>query len=384
MTLHETTEAAKKMVIGGVIGITGIIAMVIVFRIGIIVKDILFPPKSIPPNMAYGELAPITFPSDGVQGSFTYDLNTPTGTLPEDLPDRLDVFPITPKLPGLNNLKLAKSKIEELGLITSLGVPVEENALEEDKYEWAEPIGIKRKVIFDIVSFDFSVKSDYIISLNALNAEHITNQEAAIETVQTFLASIGLQPTDLDLAKTSIADKEKHYITTPKLYSINTQNGTLEPAESLSSTQVIRVDLYQKDITYDLDTGVKNSSGAIETVSVEYPILYPHPPYSTMSLMVASGINEPEVVDADFVHKNINLTPETVGVYPLKSVNDAYEELRQGKAYIAAFNGQPNAQVLISDVYLAYYIDKEKQEYLMPIFVFEGKDGFFAYVSAIQ
>ncbi len=384
MTLHDTTESAKKLMIGGIIGATGILSLVIVFRIGIIVKNILFPPRAIPPNVAYGELAPIHFPSDAVPGNYTYDINTFTGTLPEGLPDRLNVFPIVQKVPGLNNLKEAKSKIATMGLVTTVGTPVEENPIAEDAYEWVESTGLKRKVTFNIVSFDFTLKSDYLESLDAISANHIKSQDNAIDVGQTLLEEIGLKPNDLDLAKTSIIDKEKHYVTTPRLYSINTRNGTLETAESLSTAQVIRVDFYQKDVKYDLNTGLKNASDEIETTPIEYPILYPNPPYSTMSLLLASGANALEVVDADFTHQDINLTPDPQGIYPIKTVEEAYEELRQGKAYIAAYNNPENTQILINSVYLAYYMGKEKQDYLMPIFVFEGKDGFFAYISAVK
>ena len=39
---------------------------------------------------------------------------------------------------------------------------------------------------------------------------------------------------------------------------------------------------------------------------------------------------------------------------------------------------------VIRRVYLGYYDDFEEQEYLQPIIVFEGDDGFLGYVHALD
>ncbi len=387
MTLHETAETGKKFFIGSLFGLIGIFVLVILFRIGITIKNAIFPPQLEPPNMAYGELPPLTFPLDAVPGEYTYTIDTRTGTLPDtgplpdDLPDRLNVFPMVAPQPGLNSLELAKTKIQKIGFTTKTGAALPETPLGDEVYEWIESTGIKRKIIYDTVSFDFTLTSDYLTSITVLSAQKITDQNAAVAAVQTFLGNISQLPPDINLDLTNIFDEEKHYITTPKLYNI--VNGVLEPATSLSLTKAIRVDLYQKNVAYDLYTGELDPAGEPKTRKIDYPILYPNPPFSTMNFIAASGNSGLDIVNADFTHQEVNLTPDTVGTYPLKSATEAYDELRAGKGYIAA-NPTNNNDVIIKSVYLAYYLGKEKQDYLMPIFVFEGKDGFFAYVSAIK
>jgi hypothetical protein len=118
MTLHETTEVGKKFIIGSSFVTVGIISLVIMFRVGVLIKDVLFPPQKAPPNMVYGELPPLTFPESITKETYTYNLNTLTGNLPEDFPDRLNVFPIVQPAPNLGNLDIAKIKIQKIGLVT--------------------------------------------------------------------------------------------------------------------------------------------------------------------------------------------------------------------------------------------------------------------------
>ena len=113
------------------------------------------------------------------------------------------------------------------------------------------------------------------------------------------------------------------------------------------------------------------------------PILYPHPPYSTMSLWIAVGQAGPQVVTANFTHQTINTTPETEATYPIKTAEEAFEELKNGKAFIASYNGSAT-DIAITNVFLTYYLGEQPQEYLMPLIVFQGDNGFLAYISAVR
>ena len=76
MTLHETAELIKKSAIRGGFGLVGLVMLFILIRVGIFVKNIIFPPKVQPPTLAYGKLPPIQFPKSSVSDVFTYTLNT--------------------------------------------------------------------------------------------------------------------------------------------------------------------------------------------------------------------------------------------------------------------------------------------------------------------
>ena len=376
MSLHKATELIRKVGIGAGIGVGLIIALVLIFQIGVMFRNIVSPPKIVPPNQKYGVLSSIQFPESEIKNSFTYNINTVSGTLP-GFPDRLNVYPIVRPTPNLLNLDKAKSKVENLRFSAPQGKQPAETSLGNGKYEWLETTGINRRLLIDIITFDFSLSSTYLSNLTVLGAANLDNENNAVQTVQEFLNTMQLLPPDIDLTKTQNPKKDVNYNTYPQLFNII--NGDLVPTTSLSTTKVIRVDLYQKDIEYDIDTVKK---GAAKT-KMKLPILYPHPPYSTMSFWVASGQNNAEVYASEFVHREILITTDSPATYPIKTAQAAFDELKNGDAYIPSYLGL-DKEILISNVYLAYYFGGGDQEYLMPIIVFEGQNNFFAYVSAVK
>ncbi len=98
-----------------------------------------------------------------------------------------------------------------------------------------------------------------------------------------------------------------------------------------------------------------------------------------MTLFVENIQNQLQIVDGHFFHQNISTKFST---YPLKTADQAFSELKDQKAYIASYYGNNN-NVSIKNVFLAFYMEDAPQDYLMPIIIFEGDNGFFAYVSAI-
>lgn len=383
MTLHETTENVKKGGIATGIGLGVIITIVMIFKMSVMVFNILFPPNIAPPSMAYGKLPPLAFPPNAVEGNFVYKINTATGDLPNDFPDRLNVFPIIKDNAGLLNLKAVESKVAILRFVDDQNKLLPGIPLGNGNYQWEDPTGIKRKIIFDIVTFNFALTSNYLTSNTARRGRTLSTQDAAIQTVQAYLTSIDLVPNDLDIEKTKHPDPELSYLTAPRLYAI-AQDGSLTTASSLLLARVIRVDLYQKNVTYELNTGVSNDKKELQKLNIDMPVLYPKPPFSTMNFLIAAGESDAEIVDAHFLHQKINYAPDTEGTYPIKSPQEAFEEVKAKKAYIANYNTPEDNQILITKVYLAYYLGEEPQEYLMPIIVFEGQNGFYAYVSAVK
>src|SRR5258706_3939441 len=103
MTLHKTVQIAKKTAAGISVGILITIMLVLLFRLGVTVKNTLFPPEKQLPNHFYGVVPALKFPQSASSLNFTYNVNTVTGGLPE-FPDRVDIFPIIQAQPNLLNL----------------------------------------------------------------------------------------------------------------------------------------------------------------------------------------------------------------------------------------------------------------------------------------
>jgi hypothetical protein len=381
MTLHRTIDVAKKFLLGIGAGITVIIVIVLIVQLGIIIKNILFPPPIQPPNHAFDTLPAIDFPQNITSDKLTYTLNTITGTLPE-FPDRLNVFQIQQPQPNFLNLNKAKEKAAKLGFLNDKGGASPETNLGDATYQWTKEGSVSKRLTINIITFDLAFTSNYLTSPTVLEAKNLGNSKSAVDATKDFLNNIGLNFPDIVYEKTLNAETNKPYVTKPQLFSI--ENGTLVPTTSLSKTQVIRVDLYQKNMTYALNTGVSEVTGGFKKLDIDLPILYPRPPYSTMHFWLASEALGPEVYAANFIHKNIIQDEKAEqATYPIKTSQEAYDELVNGKAYIASYFGFEK-EIKIQNVFLAYFLGEDPQEYLMPIIVLEGDNGFFAYVSAVK
>lgn len=181
---------------------------------------------------------------------------------------------------------------------------------------------------------------------NVISANNLPDPVKAKSDGRNFLSSMSVLTDDIDM---------ENIITT----SLSISNGSLIPASSIANTQIIKVDFFQKAID-------------------ELPIYYPSYPESTMSLLIAGGQNRHQIVQANFFHQSIS---DESATYPIKTASEAFEDLKNGNAYI--FSGE-SEDILVRDISIGYYMSDEKQEYMMPIVVLKGNNNFVAYVSALK
>lgn len=341
LTLHQATEKTKVLLKFGGIFLATIFLLLIVFRIGGNLKEHFFPTPLPPPTVSFGKLKDLEFPQNETNKPLTYSLNTLSGTLPK-LSDRATVYKIIP--PEANILALQKAE----GIVQKIGFTDPPTALSESLYQWASQAYLSRKILLNIHSFDFNLSSDFLYNPEVLAAKSLPNENGAIAKAVSFSESLSLFPLDIDKSKT-------------KTTLLTIKNLKPTPTTSLSTANLIRVDFFQKDIN-------------------KFPIFYPHPSQSTMNVFIASGAVEGQVVEANFYHQNIS---EIAATYPIKTADEAFLELQKGKAYIASYFGE-DKNVIIKDVFLGYYLGEKPQDYLMPIIIFSGDNGFFAYIQAVK
>lgn len=346
LTLHQATDEIKT------VAKIGTIVVVIIFLIfflwkGIgIMQNIINPPPPPPPNTIYGKLPLLTFPESEVKTSFTYRIDTISGELPS-FPDRIAVFPIEQEEPNLLALERAQERVEQLGFFNP-GVPISPSL-----YQWTDPTDPNRILKYDIVSLNFSLTSPLSTNAALLSGRYLPAAEEAKQEAIGFISSLTTFPQDIDSRKTTI-----------ELFSLI--NGTIVPATSFANAQLTRVDFFQQSI-FDL------------------PVFYPKAATSTMQVTIGSGDFEPKVLFADFFYQKYSSPSATteIATYPVKTTQEAYDELQKGNAYIIS-GPQETTTIAIKDVKLGYYFDSKPQQYLTPIFVFEGEQGFTAYVSAVK
>ncbi len=338
-TLSQTTSKVRSITkwVGTILGVLSLILIGV--RGFAIIKDRFAPPP--PPTSAYGILPQIPFPKNTTDKKFTYKIDTLTGLLPT-FPDRAKVYKTLSRKPDL----LALSRMQER--VSQVGFDARGIALSESTHQWSDNDSTNRKIVANIFTSDFTLSSSFIQNSAIQTFSSNDDLNTAIEVAQDFLVRMSLLPEDIALGET-------------KASFFFLANSNLVPVESVKNTTIIRVDFFQKDVDKLL-------------------IYYPKPKESTMNFLVAKIQDETQVVAANFYHQDISTDFAT---YPIKTAEEALSELKQGKAYIASFSDD-NKVVLIKNISLGFYLGEKEQEHLIPIAVFEGENGFFAYVSLIR
>lgn len=342
-TLSDASKDTKKILKWGGLLIVSLVVVLMLIKVVFYIKDLLYPTPPPKPTIAFGILSPQTFPQNSVNQNFTYSINTLTGTLPQ-FSDQTKIYRMEPFQPDL----LAVNKFEEK--VTNTGFQKGYIAISDKVFEWKSNTnfgGIDKRIRINIVNNNFTITSLYTSDKDVLTGLHLPDQIKAIDLAENMLNDMTIMPEDIDLAKTKT-----------NLFSI--KNGSLFTATSLSNAQIIEVNFFQKDIN-------------------KLPVYYEKPNTSNISILIGGGGYQGQIVGASFIHQAVS---DQASTYPIKNAGKAYEELKQGKAYIASYFGT-TANVSINNVFLAYYISSQAQDFLMPIIVFEGSDGFFAYVPAI-
>ncbi len=340
MTLHKTIEETKSIFKWAVLTISIFIFFIVLFRIGINIKEHFFPTPPSPPTVSFGKLPPLSFPQNITTKKLTYTINTISGLLPA-LPDKIAVYPLVVPSANLLSQKRASDQVAKVGFTQ------ENTALSDTLYQWSEKQSPFRTIAFDIVSSNFTLSSNYTTNASIIDNKNLPDGKTAEDIVKVFLTKMSLLPNDIDDGKT-------------KTTFFTIANGQLQKASSQSNALITSVDFFQKDVN-------------------NLPIYYPQPEHSIMHYLLTGGQFEPKIVEAAFTHYAIQQDSAT---YPLKTAKHALKELQEEKAYIASYDGVSNA-IQIKNVFLAYYLGIKPQTYLMPIIVFEGDNKFFAYVSAI-
>ncbi len=342
-SLSNITAETRKILewLGIIVG--GILLLVILFNIGVFLKN-LFAPTPLPgPTVAFGKLPLETLPQNTNDKTYVYTVNTLTGSLPV-LPDRVTVYKLQQPAPNLLSLENATSIAQQAGF---LDPPTSLSAI---SYRWTKsdppPAGILN---MNIQSLDFTYTSSYAADPTVLSATYLPDQTGAETAAKAFFDMIMPLPNYIDPTKTK-----------DTFFAI--QNGQLLPATSQSTAQIIRVDYFPQDID-------------------NLPVYTQNPDQSLIYALVASAdTSNPQVVEASYFHK---ATTGDKATYPIINSTTAFDMLKNGNAYVAS-NPSGSSAVSITSVSLGYYVDATPQTYLLPIIIFQGDQGFYAYVSAIK
>jgi len=346
-TLTETARVVRKIIKYGAISLIALIILIPTIKASIRYWNKLHPAPPPPPDVAFGKLPAIEFGKNSqvIPNNLQFRLQTIEGTLP-NLDNQTKVYFI----PTLGSKFFDEEKTRQKARI--LGFPLEAQKINPTQFIFINP-QTKAKLQIDTINNNFEINFPYQEDQSFTNFP-APNQTQALNELKNLLSRAQLWPKDVDETKTQsiflrYQPAENKFIAVP----------------SLSEAQLIQVNLFRA-----------NKNGL--------PILPSHPNEANISFIISQN-NEvgKKIIKGRYIYYPINY--DHWATYPLKSPNIAWEELKTGKAYIANLGNNSNQKpIIIRRIYLAYFDPDTAQNFLQPIFVFEGDNEFLAYLPAID
>lgn len=339
-SLTEVSFHTRRIIKWGAVGLVVVMLMPLAWRIIKSIYLTLNPPPPPAPTVKYGKLPKLVFPQADPNYKPTYRLETIEGGLPK-LINVAKVYFVT----------INKSRILELERIKSraaaLGFAGEPEKINDQTYVFKRtdnPATLTVDIIYNSYKYVFDWRSDAKI----LDEKSLPNNEQAVSEAKTLWQNLGLLADDLVNGRTKIT-----------YWKLSGED--LIPAISLSEADFVRVDLSRADKE---GMRVVAAGGEVSPVNV-----------------IFSGTTDQgkRIVEANYAYSRI--LDDNFSTYPLKSVDQAWQELQNSSGYIAKMAAN---NIVVRKVGIAYYESGQPQEFLQPVYVFEGDGGFVGYVPAVS
>lgn len=345
-SLTETAYHTRRAINWTVLGIIGYILLRMFWSIFVVVYLAVFPPKAPPPNHAFGTLPHVRFPQSAASpsGQLVFQLQTIEGSVPETSPSA-HVFFMPKEGSNLLALSTAQNFAKRLGFSTTpISDPQNKNV-----YRFDDPELTLRHMWYDVVSSNFIIRYDFQQDAGLFLNNTVPDAQGARQEATNILQTYNLFPDDFKGGEVAVT-----------FYRVSENN--LVPVESQSQADAVRVDFYRPDI----------ASTPVVTGAAGGPVSV---------VLTGSKNNKKRMLQFSYTYWPVDY--HTTATYTLKTSSQAWQELQNGSAYVLRY--PQNAQAItVRNVYLAYYDTPDPQTYLQPVFVFEGDDGFIAYVPAVH
>jgi hypothetical protein len=339
--LTEVSAVSRKIIKFGTAGLVFLMILPILTRVAKVIYYRYNPPPVPPPTVTYGKIPAVVFPI--VEGAKRPEivLETISGGLPR-FQDRANVYPVEINKSRLLTLERYREKAK------SLRINSEPIRVDDRTYRFihaTEPVVLEVDLITNVVSY----KYDWTTDVTMMEKGTIPRGEEAVNEAKSFFSRIGLLTDDLAVG-------------TAKYKYLTATGSALVPAPEVAEANFVRVDLFRAD-----KDKIKVVTAGGET----------SPVYALISAKSRDGIR---VVQASYQYSQL-VSGTSVATYPLKPITTAWNELTSGGGFIVK---SVLPKEYVRKISLAYYESNEPQDYLQPVYVFEGDAGFTAYVSAID
>lgn len=202
----------------------------------------------------------------------------------------------------------------------------------------------------DITNFNFTYEYNIDKNPQIFQNTIVPDKQKANDTAINFLKIVGRYPDELAQGKTN---------TIFMRYDPPSQKITL--LKSGENSNMIEIDFYRPDIDQ------------FTTVSPTY--------FNSQNyvMLIFSG-SDYKIIRAQV--KFYEKSEGQIGIYPLKTGNAAWEELKKGQGMVVQ-NSQKLRNIVIKNMFLGYLDPDIYQAYMQPMYIFLGDNNFAAYVPAI-
>lgn len=342
--LTQVAHNTRKFIKYGIIAVLALIVLRLAYGMARNVWLRLRPPPPPPPTVEFGQLPQINFPERANLPQLTYRLETIAGGLPT-VPTTAKVYFMPVQAPSLLALDKAKEKASRMGFITR------PRAISDVIYQWRTESEPATTLEININTGHFTLTYPFAEDPLLLAEKNLPTNEQAATEAKKFLQTNGLLNDDLANGRAEFT----YYRFAPP---------NLETAISLSEADFVRVNLFRANLD-------------------DLKILPPDPQNALISFLF-SGSRERGKRIVEIKYHSFPIETETFATYPLKKIDVAWQELQSGQGYVAHLGENQDGRVTIRQVYLAYFDSDQKQNFLQPVFVFEGDRNFFGYVPAVD
>lgn len=342
-SLSATASQARQ-------GVKIALGLLVLFMVGRVVLEWsvakykeLNPPPPTPPTYGFGLLPAPVFPTQSAEKRpQTFTLDTVGKALP-DYGIKANVYFMPTAQASLLAVDRAKEQASALGFI--LAPEKVSNSL----YRWRRTDPLSSTLEIDVVNGSLNMRADWASSVDLLSQKEIPQPKQLDAELRALLRTADLLSTDIATA-------------TPTITYVRAIGSELRPAVSVSDADFVQIDIFR-------------------ITPHNFPILTAEKGRAPVRILLSGSRRQGErLIGLEFnLFPVLWTSPET---YPLQSADLALQALRAGGGHVSSPITKDTA--VIRNVYLAYYEPTTPQNYLQPIYVFEGDDGFQALVSALD
>ncbi len=244
-----------------------------------------------------------------------------------------------------------------------LNFPGQPNIIDDRKFLYTY-LGnpLEESLTIDTKTMFLTLDTNYLSTTNVYGTTTLTGEKQVpdrvegIKAVRHYLNEAGILPPDLS-DQAAVVEYQKGV------------GNRLEPVQNVIEADYIAVSLPRVPLP-----GFKNDQPS------QYKFYGPDNISSVYGVVGKTREGENFVVHLRSYYYSLDMID--TATYPLRGSLSAWQSLQAGEGYVV--NPRRLRNVTIRNIELGFYESNQEQEFLLPIYVFHGDNGFMAYVQALH